>query len=162
MRQDISSREKGAEGKKERMDYIPLLPGWMKLNYSSSINEQGCVPKTLCFQILLCLGVSMKEVILSERNSSSAMPWKGTPSRLRNRLRCPSSSKPCPPATSAVWLVSLLLLQQGPDTLGEISKNCSFPEQAFPPHLLITITDTSSNPSTSRYRQLQIFLYKKE
>ena len=29
------------------MDYTPLQSGWMKLNYSSSINEQGLVPKTL-------------------------------------------------------------------------------------------------------------------
>ena len=112
------------------MDYIPLLPGWMKLNYTSSVNEQGRVPKTLCVQILLCLGVSMKEVILSERNSSSAMPWKDTPSRLRNRLLCPSSSKPCPPATSAVWLVSLLLLQQGPDTWGDLEE-LLFPWASF-------------------------------
>lgn len=31
-RQDISSREKKAENKKERLDYIPVLPEWMKLN----------------------------------------------------------------------------------------------------------------------------------
>lgn len=35
------------EQRVKRMDYIPLQSGWMKLNYSSSINEQGLVPKTL-------------------------------------------------------------------------------------------------------------------
>lgn len=35
------------EQRVKRMDYTPLQSGWMKLNYSSSINEQGLVPKTL-------------------------------------------------------------------------------------------------------------------
>ena len=55
--QDIFSKGKGTEDKKERMHYIPLLPTWMKHNYSSLTNEQRCVPKTLCFRMLLRLGV---------------------------------------------------------------------------------------------------------
>lgn len=38
-RQNISSRDERAKDKKKRLDYIPILPEWMKLNYSSSINE---------------------------------------------------------------------------------------------------------------------------
>lgn len=59
--------------------------------------------------------------------------------------------------TCVVWLASLLILNQGPEMWGD-------PElgQAFLLGLLLMITDASANPSMSRYRQLQIFLYKKE
>lgn len=54
------------EQRVKRMDYIPLQSGRMKLNYSSSINEQNLCQRH-SFQILFRLEVSVKGVVLCER-----------------------------------------------------------------------------------------------
>lgn len=60
------------EQRVKRMDYIPLPSGWMKLNYSSSINEH-------CFQILFRLEVSVKGIILCERKPPLPCPGQALP-----------------------------------------------------------------------------------
>lgn len=70
-RQDISSTEKRAENKR-KLDYIPPSPKWMMLHYSSSVNEQRCVPQILPSDSSL----SMREIIV----------YDGIPSQERHSL----------------------------------------------------------------------------